>query len=159
MAAVSPTKSGKSWSHKKVGSRVHTRKGSQNNEGSWDHFNNEKAAVSYKRDRSRDHHKNESADEYVGTQNRPQPFSQKIRQPWSRKRAAVSPTKEKEAVRTQKKDSREYHKREGSREKAVVIDTKEREPWSKRGGSLGNTKQSSLLSPPQTRIWSHDYRK
>jgi hypothetical protein len=72
----------------------------------------------------------------------------------------MGPKKNKAAVRSQKEDSCDYLKSEGSRERAAVIDKRDgSHDHHKREGSLRNTKVSSLLSPPQTRILIHDYRK
>jgi len=60
----------------------------------------------------------------------------------------VSPTKEKEAVRTQKKDSREYHKREGSREGSRYRH--------KREGAMSTTKEKAALG---TQNKAHCFRR
>jgi len=63
------------------------------------------------------------------------------------------PTKEKAAMRSQKEDSREYFKREGSGVRWQPLSTQKRRSHEhhKREGSLGSTKESSPLSPPQTK--------
>ena len=89
---------------------------------------------------------------------RPQPFSQETRQQC--KTAVITqevsrgPTKEKAAVRSQKEDSREYFKREVSGVRWQPLSTQKRRSHEhhKREGSLGSTKESSPLSPPQKRI-------
>jgi hypothetical protein len=112
----------------------HKRKGSHKSEGSCDHYNNEKTAASHKRDRSRNRHKNESAAEYVGTQNRPTAAvltKEKTALKDSRDQQEGSRGSDKrEGSRSliKKEESRDYLKREGSCERAAVIDTKETEP-------------------------------
>jgi hypothetical protein len=79
---VSTQKRRQPWSHKREGSRVHTKERAATKVRAagititmrrQPYHTRETAAVTT--------NKNESADEYVGTQNRPQPISQKIRQP------------------------------------------------------------------------------
>ena len=161
-AAVSTQKRMQSWSHKIGQPSSHKRKGSHKSEAAvitlimrrQPHRTRETAAVTAIKMRAQ-------LSPLAYKIDRPQPFSLKIRQPSSKRKAVVRQkrrqpcahkkrtaaiiSKEKEVVRgqplstqnSQKRRSHEHHKREGS---------------------LGNTKESSPLSPPQTRKWIHDYR-